>query len=44
MRTAIKISKHLGSITKENLLTSRRVLSFTNSNGVIWKGTKRYAH
>ncbi|WP_341215336.1 hypothetical protein [uncultured Wocania sp.] len=44
MRTLIKISKHLDSITQENLFTNQRILSFNNSNEVIWKGTKRYAH
>ena len=44
MRTLIKISKHLNTITQENLLTNRRVLNFNNSNTNIWKGAKRYAH
>mgnify|MGYP007014079635 CR=1 FL=1 len=44
MRTLIKISKHLDSITQENLLSNRRILNFNNSKDVIWKGTKRYAH
>lgn len=44
MRTAIIISKHLGAITKENLLSGKRVLNFNNARGVVWKGAKRYAH
>lgn len=37
-------SKRLENITNENLLTRGRILSFTNSNSVVWEGTKRYAH
>ncbi|WP_255407683.1 hypothetical protein [Jejuia spongiicola] len=44
MRTLIKISKHLNSITQENLITNKRIINFNNSDTVIWKGTKRYAH
>ncbi len=44
MRTLIKISKHLDSITQENLLTNKRIINFNNSDSIIWKGTKRYAH
>lgn len=44
MRTINKISKQLNTLTQENVILSRRILNFNNSKGVIWKGTKRYAH
>ncbi|WP_298238230.1 hypothetical protein [uncultured Algibacter sp.] len=43
MRTVIKISKRLNSITQENLFPSKRILSLS-TNEAIWRGTKRYAH
>ncbi|WP_299554436.1 hypothetical protein [Seonamhaeicola sp.] len=44
MRTVIKISNHLNSITQEHFLPSRRYISFKSSNDIVWKGSKRYAH
>ncbi|WP_345274586.1 hypothetical protein [Flaviramulus aquimarinus] len=44
MKSIIKISRHLNSITQENLLTNKRIINFQSSNNCTWKGTKRYAH
>ena len=44
MQSLIKISRHLNSITQENLLASKRIIDFRSSNTGTWKGTKRYAH
>ncbi len=44
MKSIIKISKHLNSITQENLLASKRIIDFRTSDLGVWKGTKRYAH
>ena len=44
MKSIIRISRHLNNITKENLLTTKRIIDFRTSPSGIWKGTKRYAH
>ncbi|WP_262891371.1 hypothetical protein [Algibacter mikhailovii] len=44
MKTLIKISRHLNTITQENIFTPKRILDFRTSNIGIWKGSKRYAH
>ena len=44
MKSIIKISRHLQTITQENLLASERIIDFRTSNIGLWKGTKRYAH
>lgn len=44
MKPIIKISRHLNSITQENLFTNKRIVDFNTSNTGLWKGTKRYAH
>lgn len=44
MRTLIKISNKLDSIVQENINRNRRIISFNNNSGDIWRGVKRYAH
>lgn len=44
MKSIIKISRHLNTITQENLLTTKRIIDFQTSNTGLWKGTRRYAH
>lgn len=44
MNTINKISRHFNNLTQENLFNNNRVINFNNSNNVIWKGSKRYAH
>ncbi|WP_445957414.1 hypothetical protein [Yeosuana sp.] len=44
MRTILKISKRLDTLTQENLLMNRRLINFNRMTDDIWKGTKRYAH
>ncbi|WNH10349.1 hypothetical protein [Thalassobellus suaedae] len=44
MKPITRISKHLNTITKENLFSGRRILNFQSSQTCIWTGTKRYAH
>ena len=44
MKSLTKISRRLGAITQENLLSSKRIVDFQASPTGVWKGTKRYAH
>jgi len=44
MKSIIKISRHLDTLTQENILISKRIIDFKTSYTGIWKGTKRYAH
>jgi len=44
MKSIIKISRHLNTLTQENILITKRIIDFKSSYTGIWKGTKRYAH
>ncbi len=44
MQSIITISKHLNTLTQENLTVVKRVIDFHRSNDGLWTGSKRYAH
>jgi hypothetical protein len=44
MKSIINISKHLNTITQENLTVVKRVIDFRRPHYGLWKGSKRYAH
>ncbi|MDG1729527.1 MAG: hypothetical protein P8K68_02955 [Algibacter sp.] len=44
MKSITKISRQLGTITQENILSSKRIIDFQMTNNGVWQGTKRYAH
>ncbi|MFI1744030.1 MULTISPECIES: hypothetical protein [Thalassobellus] len=44
MKPINRISKHINTMTQENLFTGSRVLNFQPSQTLIWRGSKRYAH
>jgi hypothetical protein len=44
MKSIINISRHLNTITQENLTVVKRVIDFQRPNNGLWNGSKRYAH
>ncbi|MDO5971450.1 hypothetical protein Q4Q35_16710 [Flavivirga aquimarina] len=44
MKSTTVISRHLNSITQENLFSNRIISSFKNSHDDDWKRLKRYVY
>ncbi|MFV9551103.1 hypothetical protein [Algibacter sp. PT7-4] len=44
MKSIIKISRHINNVTRQNLLSNKRIIAFQVGHPELWKGTKRYAH
>ncbi len=43
MRTIIKLSKRINSLTEETISSNRRILNVSHHD-LLWRGVKRYAH